>query len=45
MKIRVGQGIDVHAFGDGDHVLLGGVKIPHERSLVAHSDGDVARNA
>ena len=45
MKIRVGQGIDVHAFGEGDHVLLGGVKIPHEKSLAAHSDGDVALHA
>lgn len=45
MKIRVGQGVDVHAFGAGDHVLLGGVKIPFERALVAHSDGDVALHA
>jgi 2-C-methyl-D-erythritol 2,4-cyclodiphosphate synthase len=45
MKIRVGQGIDVHAFGPGDHVMLGGVKIPFERGLTAHSDGDVALHA
>lgn len=45
MKIRVGQGIDVHAFGAGDHVMLGGVKIPFERGLTAHSDGDVALHA
>jgi 2-C-methyl-D-erythritol 2,4-cyclodiphosphate synthase len=45
MKIRVGQGVDVHAFGAGDHVLLGGVKIPFERALAAHSDGDVALHA
>ena len=42
MRFRVGQGFDVHAFGDGDHVVLGGVRIPHERGLAAHSDGDVA---
>lgn len=45
MKIRIGQGIDVHAFGPGDHVILGGVKIPHEQGLVAHSDGDVLLHA
>jgi 2-C-methyl-D-erythritol 2,4-cyclodiphosphate synthase len=45
MKIRVGQGVDVHAFGVGDHVMLGGVRIPHDRGLEAHSDGDVALHA
>jgi 2-C-methyl-D-erythritol 2,4-cyclodiphosphate synthase len=45
MKIRIGQGVDVHAFGEGDHVMLGGVKIPHSQALVAHSDGDVALHA
>jgi len=45
MKIRVGQGLDVHAFADGDHVMLGGVRIAHERGLAAHSDGDVALHA
>ena len=45
MKIRIGQGVDVHAFGEGDHVMLGGVRIPHERGLTAHSDGDVALHA
>ncbi|MDQ3205811.1 MAG: 2-C-methyl-D-erythritol 2,4-cyclodiphosphate synthase [Pseudomonadota bacterium] len=45
MTIRIGQGYDVHAFGDGDHVMLGGVRIPHERGVVAHSDGDVAIHA
>jgi 2-C-methyl-D-erythritol 2,4-cyclodiphosphate synthase len=45
MKIRIGQGIDVHAFGDGDHVVLGGVRIPHDQALKAHSDGDVALHA
>ena len=42
---RIGHGIDVHRFGDGDHVTLGGVRIPHEQGLVAHSDGDVALHA
>ena len=45
MNIRIGQGFDVHAFGDGDHVFLGGVRIPHDRGVVAHSDGDVAIHA
>ena len=45
MEFRVGQGFDVHAFGDGDHVVLGGVRIPHDRGLEAHSDGDVALHA
>ena len=45
MKIRIGQGVDVHAFGEGDHVVLGGVKIPFNRALTAHSDGDVALHA
>jgi 2-C-methyl-D-erythritol 2,4-cyclodiphosphate synthase len=43
--MRVGQGFDVHAFGDGDHVVLGGVVIPHVKGLVAHSDGDVLIHA
>lgn len=42
---RIGHGIDVHRFGEGDHVTLGGVRIPHEQGLVAHSDGDVALHA
>ena len=42
---RVGFGIDVHAFGPGDHVWLGGVKIPHDKGVVAHSDGDVILHA
>lgn len=45
MDIRVGQGLDVHAFGPGDHLMLGGVRIPHDRGLAAHSDGDVALHA
>ena len=44
-EFRVGQGLDVHAFGAGDHVMLGGIRIPHEQGLVAHSDGDVALHA
>ncbi|WP_460456411.1 2-C-methyl-D-erythritol 2,4-cyclodiphosphate synthase [Arenimonas alkanexedens] len=44
-NIRVGQGYDVHAFGEGDHVVLGGVRIAHDRGLVAHSDGDVVIHA
>ena len=43
--IRIGQGFDVHAFGDGDHVMLGGVRIPHECGVLAHSDGDVVLHA
>lgn len=45
LDIRIGQGFDVHAFGDGDHVMLGGVMVPHERGIVAHSDGDVVIHA
>lgn len=45
MNLRIGQGIDVHAFGSGDHVVLGGVTIPHDQGLVAHSDGDVLLHA
>ncbi len=43
--MRIGQGFDVHAFGPGDHVVLGGVRIPYEHGLVAHSDGDVLIHA
>lgn len=43
--MRIGQGFDVHAFGEGDHVVLGGVRVPHGRGLVAHSDGDVVIHA
>jgi len=45
MEHRIGQGLDVHAFTDGDHVMLGGVRIPHSKGLAAHSDGDVALHA
>ena len=43
--VRTGTGIDVHAFGPGDHVTLGGIKIPHDRALIGHSDADVALHA
>ncbi len=43
--MRIGHGFDVHAFGAGDAVHVGGVAIPHERGVVAHSDGDVALHA
>jgi 2-C-methyl-D-erythritol 4-phosphate cytidylyltransferase/2-C-methyl-D-erythritol 2,4-cyclodiphosphate synthase len=43
--IRVGSGYDVHAFADGDHVMLGGVRIPHTRGVTGHSDADVALHA
>jgi 2-C-methyl-D-erythritol 2,4-cyclodiphosphate synthase len=39
--LRIGQGFDVHAFTDGEFVTLGGVRIPHTRGVLAHSDGDV----
>ncbi len=43
--MRIGQGFDAHRFRDGDHVMLGGVRVPHERGLAAHSDGDVLLHA
>ncbi len=43
--MRIGHGYDVHAFGEGDHIVIGGVAIPHHRGLVAHSDGDVLIHA
>jgi len=43
--MRIGQGMDVHAFGEGDHVVLGGVRIAHPQGIVAHSDGDVVIHA
>jgi 2-C-methyl-D-erythritol 2,4-cyclodiphosphate synthase len=43
--MRVGIGYDVHAFGPGDHVMLGGVRIAHDRGIEAHSDGDVLLHA
>ena len=45
MNLRIGQGYDVHAFTDGDHVMLGGVRVPHSRGVEAHSDGDVVIHA
>lgn len=43
--MRIGHGYDVHAFGEGDHITIGGVVIPHARGLIAHSDGDVLIHA
>jgi 2-C-methyl-D-erythritol 4-phosphate cytidylyltransferase/2-C-methyl-D-erythritol 2,4-cyclodiphosphate synthase len=43
--VRTGSGLDVHAFGLGDHVTLGGVRIPHGQALTGHSDADVALHA
>ena len=43
--VRIGQGYDVHAFGAGDHVMLGGVRVPHTSGVIAHSDGDVILHA
>lgn len=43
--MRVGQGYDAHAFGPGDHVMLGGVRIPFNKGVRAHSDGDVLLHA
>ena len=43
--MRIGLGYDVHAFGDGDHIMLCGVRIAHPCGLMAHSDGDVALHA
>ncbi|MFM2320122.1 MAG: 2-C-methyl-D-erythritol 2,4-cyclodiphosphate synthase [Pseudomonadota bacterium] len=43
--MRIGQGYDVHAFTEGDHLVLGGVKIPYTHAFAAHSDGDVLIHA
>ncbi len=43
--VRTGNGFDVHAFADGDHVMLGGVRIPHSRAVTGHSDADVVLHA
>ncbi len=43
--MRIGHGYDVHAFGSGDHIVLGGVRIEHSHGLIAHSDGDVVLHA
>lgn len=47
-KIRLGQGFDIHAFGpenEADHIVVGGVRIPHQCGVLAHSDGDVLLHA
>ena len=43
--MRIGHGFDVHKFGEGEFITLGGVQIPYEKGLLAHSDGDVALHA
>jgi 2-C-methyl-D-erythritol 4-phosphate cytidylyltransferase/2-C-methyl-D-erythritol 2,4-cyclodiphosphate synthase len=43
--VRTGSGLDVHAFGPGDHVTLGGIRIPNDKALTGHSDADVALHA
>jgi len=43
--VRIGHGMDVHAFGAGDHLVLGGVRLAFDRGVVAHSDGDVVIHA
>ncbi len=45
VDLRIGQGFDVHAFGAGDHLIIGGVRIPHDQGFLAHSDGDVLLHA
>lgn len=45
MKIRIGHGFDVHAFGAGNFLVMGGVNIPFEHGFIAHSDGDVVMHA
>ncbi|MDM1759006.1 MULTISPECIES: 2-C-methyl-D-erythritol 2,4-cyclodiphosphate synthase [unclassified Acinetobacter] len=45
IPIRIGQGMDVHAFEEGDFVTLAGIQIPHTQGLKAHSDGDVVLHA
>jgi 2-C-methyl-D-erythritol 4-phosphate cytidylyltransferase/2-C-methyl-D-erythritol 2,4-cyclodiphosphate synthase len=42
---RLGTGFDVHAFAQGDHVWLGGLRVPHDHGVIAHSDGDVILHA
>ena len=43
--MRIGQGYDAHRFGQGDHIILGGVEVPFDKGLAAHSDGDVRLHA
>lgn len=45
MDVRLGNGFDVHAFTEGDHVWLCGVKVPHSKALLGHSDADVGMHA
>lgn len=45
MNMRIGQGYDVHAFTDGDHLMIGGVRVEHHKAFEAHSDGDVLLHA
>src|SRR5438046_4156677 len=43
--MRIGSGFDVHAFGPGEFVMLGGIRVAHSRGVLAHSDGDVVLHA
>ena len=43
--MRIGHGYDVHRFGDGEYIVIGGVRIPYCKGLIAHSDGDVLAHA
>ena len=43
--MRIGHGLDAHRFGEGEHIMLGGVKIPFDQGFIAHSDGDVVIHA
>ncbi|MBK1690906.1 2-C-methyl-D-erythritol 2,4-cyclodiphosphate synthase [Ectothiorhodospira mobilis] len=43
--MRIGHGFDVHAFTEGDHLIIGGVRLEHDRAFAAHSDGDVLVHA
>jgi 2-C-methyl-D-erythritol 2,4-cyclodiphosphate synthase len=45
MRLRIGQGFDVHAFTEGDHLVIGGVTIPFTQGILAHSDGDLLLHA
>lgn len=45
MTLRIGHGFDVHRFGEGDHLMIGGVRLPFDHGFVAHSDGDVLLHA
>jgi 2-C-methyl-D-erythritol 4-phosphate cytidylyltransferase/2-C-methyl-D-erythritol 2,4-cyclodiphosphate synthase len=44
-RMRIGTGFDIHRFGEGDHVTLGGIRVAHDRGISAHSDGDVVLHA